>query len=145
MKTFKEHIFEESKIPPENKLYGTPRDPRLDIKRSYKTSIEDPLMSRVMSSSPVPNPKKKESLSKEERARRKLESTLASNKRLKGTGNVYTSESERTGPIRTLQQVGNILGGVDKKRVQASEKNAFDKIRKAMASLGWTPENIKKD
>lgn len=49
MKTFKELFIEqERKIAPENPLYGTKNDPRLDITREYKTSESDPEMMRVM-------------------------------------------------------------------------------------------------
>jgi hypothetical protein len=147
MKSFKQFITE-AKIKPENPLYGTERDPRLDINVPYKTS-SDPLMASVMSTGPdvvkyTGGQYGREKLTAEERAKRKLESTLASNKRNKATSRVKESESQRTGSIRTHQEVANILG-LTKSRAHAIEKEALGKLKATMNALGWNPENMSKD
>jgi len=143
---FKKYITE-AKIKPENPLYGTERDPRLDINIEYKSS-SDPLMASVLSTGPnvvkyTGGQYGRERLTPEERTKRKLQSTLASNKRRKATKNVDQSEAQRTGPIRTQQEVGNILG-LTKSRTSAIEKEALGKLKATMNALGWNPENISK-
>jgi hypothetical protein len=85
MKSFKQ-IFHESEdylkkqsIPPENPLYGTEKDPRLDINKEYKTS-EDLLMKSAMTSGDdvsymgLKGIKGEPKFSKEELQRRRAES-----------------------------------------------------------------------
>jgi hypothetical protein len=146
MISFKKYISE-TKIKPENPLYGTENDPRLNINIPYKTS-SDPLMARVMSTGPdvvkyTGGQYGRQRLTPEERAKRKKESTLASNKRKKETSRVKESESRKTGAIRTHQEVANILG-LTKSRAHAIEKEAIGKLKTTMKALSWNPENLTK-